>query len=257
MFLLKYIMRPLLYLRYWFHRVTRTGSFGPGRARQVRASSRTRPGTDSRNPVKAGLFRHHVKQFHESSCSVASVAGVVNTLLEIQGRLNSKPVTQLQLLDRVRAAHWKERMGPRGYQGRRGLPLEVLGRVVEASLQVYGITYKSVDIVRARRSAANAPAIRRRLLARLEGCENTGSGIIIAHFDQGSFVPELNIPHISPVGGFDPATRTVTVLDVDPYQPRPYQVSFDTFYSGISTHYQHIFHHFGYGRGGYIYIRLK
>lgn len=248
---LKYLMRTVLVIRYLFHKITRTGSFGRRRGRQVRQAFRP-----TGIPVKDGLFRYHVKQFHESSCSVATVASAVNTLMAAQGLFNGSPVTQKDLLDTVTTAHWKERMGPDGYRGRRGLPLEVLGQVVASSLNTYGIRHQTVDVVRARRAAGPSRAIQATLRSRLERFEKKGDGILIAHFDQGSFVPELNIPHISPVGGYDPVSGTVTLLDVDPSQPHPYRISFDTFYKGISTNYQNIFRWFGYGRGGYIYIQI-
>ena len=249
--ILLYLMRSVLYLRYFFHKISFTGAFGPHRVRRETWMP------DSRgNPLKAGLCRHHVKQFHESSCSVASVVCVVNTLLENQGRLPKEPVTQQALLDRVTAAHWKERMGPDGYRGRRGLPLPVLGQVVKASLDHFHISHQGIEVVQATRDPAGTAAFCRTLWSRLDGFERRGNGIIIAHFDQGTLVPDLNIPHISPVGGFDPDTGNVTLLDVDSSQPRPYTVPFNRFFQAISTNYLHLFHFFGYGRGGYVYIRL-
>ena len=246
-----YLMRSVLYLRYFFHKITATGSFGRRHARWEKTLVPSR-----KNPVKDGLFRHHVRQFHESSCSVATVACVVNTLLEVQGRLPNPPVTQQDLLDKVTTAHWKERMGPNGYQGRRGLPLAVLGQVVKNSLDVFEIAHQGVEVVETTRDPGKVRACRQTLLTRLSGFETRADSIIIAHFDQGSLLPELNIPHISPVGGFDPHTGRVLLLDVDTAVPHPYTVCFDTFYRAISTHYQHLFHLFGYGRGGYVYIRL-
>lgn len=250
MFVLKYIMRSYLYLRYFFHKITRTGSFGPSRARYL-----VDPHQDGKNPLKNALFHHQVKQFHESSCSVASVVCVVNALLEQNQALGQDPITQEEILERVKTAHWKERMGPNGYKGRRGLPLEVLGQVVQAGLEAYEIPFLSLEIVQAQGGDAAGP-IEKKLLSRLEQFETLGNCLIIAHFDQGCFVQDLNIPHISPVGGYDRDTGQVTVLDVDPSQPLAYQVSFDTFYKGISTHYNHVFRHFGYGRGGYIFIQV-
>ena len=248
MFVLKYIMRSYLYLRYFFHKITRTGTFGPNRARYL-----VSPHGGGKHFLKTALIRHHVKQFHESSCSVASVVCVVNTLLE--KNKGQGPVTQQEILERVKTAHWKERMGTNGYKGRRGLPLDVLGQVVKASLDAYEIPYLSLEIVQAQRGDLSQP-IKKALLSRLEQFESLDNCLIIAHFDQGCFVQDLNIPHISPVGGYDRDTRQVTVLDVDPSQPLPYQISFDTFYKGISTHYNHVFKHFGYGRGGYIFIQI-
>lgn len=248
--ILFYLMRCVLYLRFFFHKLTATGSYGRSRARRASMAPMVQ-----NNPVKAGLYRHYVKQFHESSCSVASVACVVNTLLENQGRLPKKPVTQQDLLNRVTAAHWKQRMGPDGYQGRRGLPLPVLGQVVKASLDVFKIDYQDVQVVQATRDPSKAADFCQTLKFRLNRFDRFGDGIIMAHFDQGSLVTDLNIPHISPVGGFDPDTGDVTILDVDSSQPYPYTVSFNRFYRAISTNYLHLFHLFGYGRGGYIYIK--
>ncbi|MCP4718071.1 MAG: phytochelatin synthase [Desulfobacteraceae bacterium] len=251
MLVLKYIMRSYLYLRYFFHKTTGTGTFGKNRANYIPT-----PYKKTENQLKNALFRHHVKQFHESSCSVASVVSVVNAILEKTNPVNQEPITQQQILEKVRTAHWKERMGADGYKGRRGLPLKVLGQIVKASLDAYEINYHSLEIVQARAGKKSSRPIRKILLSRLGQFETQGNCMIIAHFDQGCFVQDLNIPHISPVGGFDPDTQKVTILDVDPSQPHPYQISFDTFYKGISTHYNHVFKHFGYGRGGYIYIQI-
>ncbi len=251
MYISRLMMRTYLYLRFCFHKITRTGSFGFSRAEFIPV-----PHQGSGNLLKDSLFRHHVKQFHEASCSVASVVGVINAILEKERPLDFIPITQREILDRVRAGHWKERMGDKGYHGRRGLPLAVLAQVVQASLDAYGIRYRSVETVQAKRPGRSSRSIREALVSRLKQFENQGDCLIIAHFDQGSFVQELNIPHISPVGGFDPDTAKVTLLDVDPSQPHPYKVDFDTFYRGISTDYHQMFKSFGFGRGGYIFIRL-
>ncbi len=140
------LMRTVLYLRFFFHKFSATGSFGKNPARYESFLP-----TIEGNPIKAGLFRHHVRQFHESSCSVASVACVVNALLESQGRLPGTTVSQQDLLNRVTTAHWKERMGPNGYRGRRGLPLPELGQVVTASLKVFNISHQGVEVVPATR----------------------------------------------------------------------------------------------------------
>ena len=209
------------------------------------------------NMTKNLLFKYHVKQFHESSCSVASVACVVNALLEIQGKKPATPVTQHQLLDRVRTAHWKERMSDGGYKGKRGLPIDVLGDVVKQSLKVYNITHSTVEIVWADLNEKGAQRLKNALRDRLKQFESDGSCVLIAHFDQGSFLPEFHIPHISPVGGYDEQADTVTMLDVDPAVALPYQIPFETFFKGISFDYYQIFKPYGYICGGYILVRLQ
>jgi len=248
---LRWVLRPYLYLTYAFEKCLQRGAFGKNRAVfddpcQEQQST----------PLKTSLFAHHVKQFHESSCSVASVVSVINALLERNGRLTFPPITQHQLLDTVTAAHWKERMSPEGYNGRRGLPLHVLERVVRASLTTYQIPHRFVEAVQASKHPRQSRQMKNQLRKRLQEFEKHGDSLIIAHFDQGHFLPELHIPHISPVGGFDRATDRVMILDVDPFVPHFYHVPFEQFYAGLSHDYNVIFQRYGYGSGGYIHIQL-
>ncbi|RJQ58585.1 MAG: phytochelatin synthase [Desulfobacteraceae bacterium] len=240
-------IHTILYLPFVFHKVTRSGSFGPCRAEDVDG-----PVPAGGNPLKAGLWKHHVKQFHESSCSVATVVSVVNAL---RGA-DAAPITQMDILETVRTAFWKERMSEKGHKGRRGLPLPVLGEVVTSSLDQYGIGYAAVETVQAQKDPRHSKTIKEVLRRRLNDFEKKGNCLIIAHFDQGAYVPTLNIPHISPVGGFDPHTGEVILLDVDPQQEKPYRVRFDTFYKGLASDYNHVFRPFGYRSGGYVYIKL-
>jgi len=248
--LLRSLIRPYLFARYGFHRLTGTGSFRCGRRRFVQNEP------DPAWPaLKQALWRCHVSQFHESSCSVASVVTCINAIRQVQGN-PSPPVTQHEILDRVTTGHWKERMQPGGYRGRRGLPLPLLARVVEDSLTAYRLDHKGVTFVHTPPKTPVHSPVRTRLRQRLRNFDRCGDGLVIAHFDQGTLVPTLNIPHISPVGGFDAASGAVTMLDVDPEEPRFYQVPFEAFFEAVSTDYHQVFRAFGYGSGGYVYIRL-
>ncbi|NOX34640.1 MAG: phytochelatin synthase [Deltaproteobacteria bacterium] len=251
MVFLKWVIRPYLYIQYFFQKFTKQGAFGADQAVYIK-----KPCKNTGNFLKDGLFKYHVKQFHESSCSVASIVSVVNTLLERQGSLNGTCVTQQDLLEKVKTAHWKERMSDNGYKGRRGLPLHTLGKVLKASLKAYDIPYQSVEIVQTTGDPAKLKNTRKLLRDRLEQFEKKSNCLIISHFDQGSFIKDLHIPHISPVGGFDPVSGRVTLLDVDSTQAWPYQVSFDTFYKGLSYNYNFIFRKFGYAEGGYVCLTL-
>lgn len=249
--LLRRLIRPYLYTRYGFHRVTGTGPFGRHRHQRDAAVAR-----DEWPPLKQALWRHHVKQLHESSCSVASVVACVNAVRATTTGA-PHPITQTEILDRVATGHWKERMRAGGYRGRRGLPLPLLGRVVKDSLAVFGLTVRHVDVVQTRKNEPLRSPVRTTLRRRLQRFDGRGDGLIIAHFDQGTLLPTLNIPHISPVGAYDAAAGQVTILDVDPEQDVPYRISFDRFYQALSCDYHHIFEAFGYGSGGYVYIRLR
>jgi len=248
---LRWVIFSYLYLQNFFQKMTKTGPFGVGRADYIPG-----PYKNTGNILKDGMFKHHVKQFNGYSCSVASVVTVVNTLMDSAGTLNGHPVTQQAILEKVKTAHWKERMGNNGYKGRRGITLNTLGHVVKTSLDAYEIVYKSVETVQALKDPKQSRKIKQTLRSRLEQFESKDNCLIISHFDQGCYVQDLHIPHISPVGEFDRTTGKVTLLDVDPSQPHPYQISFDTFYKGLSSNYNIAFRMFGYGEGGYIYIRM-
>jgi len=246
---LRIVLRAWLLLPYGFRKLTATGAFGKKGGVYVDG-----PGSCHGHALKAALWQHHVKQYHGASCSVASVATVVNALLATQ-RPGHRPVSQQELLGKVRTGNWKERMSSRGDRGRRGLPLPLLGEVVESSLRAFDVRYREVETVCVSRKAASSRRVRNTLLGHLTGFERSGRTLIIAHFDQGAFVRTLSIPHISPVGGFDPGTRHVTLLDVDPGE-RPYRVPFDTFLKGLSSDYHNVFRPLGYGSGGYVRITL-
>ncbi len=250
MSLRRFLIHAYLHVPYAFHKITGTGAFGPEQARYI-----TGVIPSGGNLLKAALLKHYVKQFHASSCSVASVVSVLNAIREVQGD-PGPALSQLDLLERVRTAHWKERMSEKGYNGRRGLPLPVLGEVVKSTLDTFRIRYSRLETVAASQTSPQSQQTRDVLRQRLCDFEARGDRMIIAHFDQGVYVPALNIPHISPVGGYDPDSGEVIVLDVDRDQPGPYRIGFDTFYKGISNNYQHVLRLFGYSTGGYVYIRL-
>ena len=248
--LLRAITLAYLYVPYCFQKLSRTGPFSDQGATFIPL-----PIPSNGSGLKKALIRHYVKQYHVSSCSVASVATVVNAL-RCGEYDHPRPVTQMDILARVRIGNWKERMSKSGYNGRRGLPLELLGKIVKGSLLAYGLGHTAVETVQINVRTGQSKKIKAQLYRRLTEFETKGNGIIIAHFNQGAYVPTLGIPHISPVGGFDTRTGQVMLLDVDATQQGPYQVDFDTFYKGLSCTYNPVFRHFGYKNGGYVFIKL-
>jgi len=248
--LLRQLTRLYFYTRYGFHRATGTGAFRDGRPKYLDGGVQPQW-----NSLKQALWNSYVKQFHESSCSVAGVVSCINAVRSLAND-GAAPVSQSEILDRVTTGHWKERMSEDGYRGRRGLPLPLLGEVVKESFEAYGIRFREVDVVRTPKNPSGRSSVKSTLKTRLRAFDRVGSGLIIAHFDQGSLVPALNIPHISPVGAYDAVADRVTVLDVDPDQPSPYEVDFDTFYRGLASDYHRVLAPFGYDGGGYVHVRL-
>jgi hypothetical protein len=166
------------------------------------------------------------------------------------------PISQVDILERVRTGNWKERMSEKGDNGKRGLPLPLLGEIVKSSLDAYEIEYKEIETIEAPKKSGQTEKVIKELKERLSDFETKGDCLIIAHFDQGAFLRTLNIPHISPVGGFDAKTDDVTILDVDPQQERPYKITFDTFCKGLFSNYHHVLKPFGYKSGGYVFVKL-
>jgi len=250
MTLRKALRRAYLYFIYGFGKITGAGAFGPNRAITLHGNF-----SSEGNPLKTALWKHHVKQFHGASCSVASVVSVVNALRELQ---SPQPIviSQMDILEKVNTANWKERMLQADYKGRRGLPLAVLGDVVKSSLDTYGINYKTVETVAALKSPRQSKRIRDVLRQRLLDFEEQGNCLIIAHFDQGVYVPALNIPHISPVGAYDRKSGEVVILDVDPEVKSPYRIGSDTFYKGLCSNCHRVFRSSAFSRGGYVFVKL-
>jgi hypothetical protein len=245
-----------MYLAYGYSRLLGIGPFGRSRPVYLDDARREKLPDDAAaggNRLKAALHRHHVRQYHEASCSVASVTTALNAMRALSAN-QGDPITQQELLERVRCGHWKERMQPEGHKGRRGLPLPLLGAVTAASLTVYGIHPKKMDVTPT--PDRRATPARRQLRRRLTRFETHGDCLILAHFNQGALVPALSIPHISPVGGYDPAGDRVLLLDVDPDQPAPYSVTFDRFFRALSCDYLGLLQPFGYESGGYVFIQL-
>lgn len=247
---LRVLTHAYLYIPFGIQRLLEKGAFG-----KDAACFTPSPVAPDDNDLKKALFRHYVRQYHEFSCSVASVTTVINALRTGKNE-SPPPIAQMEILNRVRIGHWKARMSEKGYSGRHGLPLALLGEIIKTGLELYGVTLTAVETVHADKRPDKAKKIKETLQNRLIEFESKGNCLIIAHFNQGVYVPALALPHISPVGGFNRRTDRVTLLDVDPTQPAPYQVGFDVFYKGLASSFNPICTHFGYKGGGYVFVRL-
>ncbi len=245
--LFRHMLRSLLRLRVLYLKILRRGPHGEPARHLSHAELDTIKAGD---PRFKRLVENRASQETESSCSAASVACVINAM----GK-NEKPRVnnQMDLLETIRAGRWKERLSPEGWQGRRGLPLDVLGDVVPAALRYHEIEAEvEVHPFYLKEEEADRIQRAREILDRFASEPDTS---LIAHFDQGSFLPVLTIPHISPVGRWNPETETVIMLDVDPDQPIPYEISLSRFADGIASDYGGLLRPYGYSHGGLVVIK--
>ncbi len=172
------------------------------------------------------LINHYTGQESGNYCSVAAVTIVLNAIARTSGdlRANDANYRQSKLLDDVKAAHWKERLTDKGWEGRKGLTLAELEEVVLDTFKTYGIKGWTVT----RRSFTDAtPGALGELRALLEANEASADDFVIVHFLQDKLTndPGGPYPHISPLGAYDAASGRVLVLDVDREYYGPYWVS--------------------------------
>ncbi len=199
------------------------------------------------------MLNFYLRQLNPYSCSVASVATVLNTIL---ARLNRNkvfnPIDQESLLIKVRTANWRERVSMAGFRGKHGLSITALGMVVKSALRAYDIPYKQINTTVLHKGLKTLKKEKARLLSLLRKICTEQNIYIIAHFTQGVYTGDWFGGHISPVGSFDPETNGVFILDVDDQTDAPYWVPFEVFFEGLVGEAKTI----GPQEGGYVSITL-
>ncbi|MBU0991005.1 MAG: phytochelatin synthase family protein [Proteobacteria bacterium] len=203
------------------------------------------------------LLVHYVHQFNDAACSVATVATVLNAIMDMNHGNSHHTISQKEILNTVRVVDWKERIMPSGRGTKRGLPLKELGIAVENTLKTYKISFEKISVTHLDHKDLDWPVERETLLNRLTAFEQSDNQYMIAHFNQGIFLKGLHLPHISPVGAFKVNTKEVLVLDVDKDGPGPYWVPFDVFFKGLSNDFNGKLADYGYTGGGYVQFQLN
>ncbi|MCM2324739.1 MAG: phytochelatin synthase family protein [Oligoflexia bacterium] len=191
------------------------------------------------------LTPYYAGQLNDASCSLASVAMVVNAARA--GRslgADDELATQLGLLERVKNPAWKR--SPGGLVA--GVTLEQLGGLVSDGLKAYGLTPLSVEVVHVPDSS---PASVRKVRKALTENEKSDSDFIIANFDQQVFTDDASVGHIAPVAAYDAGSRRVLIFDPDRRWYEPYWVSEEVFVRGMATR------DFTAGKHrGYVHVRI-
>jgi hypothetical protein len=221
-----------------------------------RADRSTRRNDDramSTSEVYSALRRFQQYQFNNYSCSVATVAMLVNAARCLMNNgAKHRVIHQEEILKRVTLDHWAERVSAAGYKGRHGLPFDHFGRVVKASFNAFDIPYFTIEAVATPPQAADKKTHWSRLLAALESMAHSDRELIGAYFTQGAFIGQWHGHHVSPVGAYNAADQRVLILDVDAEQFDPYWVPLERFYEGLLGQ-TNIYNNIG---GGYVSIRL-
>jgi hypothetical protein len=178
----------------------------------------------------ANLVSYYVPQHDERSCSVASVAMLVNAVRAGRRAVNvGGCITPRALLDRVGCPDWSSAVGPGGD----GVGLEELAGLVLHSLSVCGIERCAVDCIHVRSVSRKARSKARQALLQAARSPNH---FILVNFLQSLYTgnPAATVGHYAPVGGYD-AQRRVFILDPDSRWHEPYWISEDAFLNGMAT----------------------
>jgi hypothetical protein len=174
---------------------------------------------------------YYLPQLTESSCSVASVAMLMNGLrANLPLGANDTLVTEPGLLARAASAAWKKAAA----QGGDGVSLDRLGQMIERSLAAYGLGAHEVEVVHVESASDAGLARLRQVLAENEA---SADDFILIDFIQSVFTgdPEGNVGHIAPIAAYDAERQRVLVLDPDRRWYEPYWVADRTLLEGMAT----------------------
>lgn len=161
---------------------------------------------------------------------------VLNAIIGTKGTrcADQTNVHQTELLDRVKAADWKQRVMENEGKIRKGLTLAQLEEVAVDALKTYGI--KGWQIWRGIYEDGDKEDLEA-LREILKTNEASSDDFIILHFLQDKLTddPGGPYPHISPVGAYDAGTDRVLILDVDRKYYEPYWVSVERLLTALSA----------------------
>lgn len=179
------------------------------------------------------LTGYYVPQFNGYACSVGAVTMAVNAArVRMAKTADDKVVTQPDIIEKVKAEHWKERVTEVGYQGVHGVELDALGKITEAAFREYGFPKAKAKVVHVNDTSA---ATKKALVDALVRNEKSDRDFILANFNQQAFTDDADVGHIAPIGAYDAALGRVLIMDPDRDYYEPYWVSVDAFLAGMAT----------------------
>lgn len=154
-------------------------------------------------------------QFTTSACSIASVTMALNGLRGLPKKASAKIPTQQAVLQKVGDTGWSARSS----EGGDGVTYRQLRRYTRQAMDAYGMKKATITSFHPERADTATLSKTRRLLERNEA---TADNVALVYFNQGVLTGDWNGPHVSVVGGYDPAADRVLILDVDQEWYIPY-----------------------------------
>lgn len=175
------------------------------------------------------LIPYYIPQQTGSSCSVATVAMIVNAArVGTPFTSENKLATESDLLEKVNQGAWKKEK----WALHRGASLEELKPLLEASLKNYGVSPLSIEMVH---TSDESESTQKQLHEHLLEIGKTSHEFILANFVQGVYTGDADVGHYAPLGAYDAEKKRVLVLDPDREWYEPYWVSEKTLLKGMAT----------------------
>ena len=201
------------------------------------------------------LLPYYLPQRTDSSCSVASVAMLVNALRAGRRLGADEPlVTEAGLLGALGDREWERATA----EGGEGVDLEQLGALIERVLSAYGLEPYRVDVVHV---DSTSEETRARLRAVLSRNERSGEDFVLVNFLQSTLTgdPDGAVGHIAPIAAYDASRDRALVLDPDRRWYEPYWVPLDALLEAMATRDPTVASAEVGGRGwrGFVHVRTR
>jgi hypothetical protein len=182
-----------------------------------------------RAPDYWALSPYYVPQVTRASCSLATVATLLNALRGLPAHSEERLISQESLLTPTAASkspdpEWvekaKEWSGKVSEAGS-GVTFSEFRQYVVASLKAYGLDAEVIVFKPTDRSKGALNQLRQLLAAN----ERSASDIALIYYNQGVVTGDWDGPHLSPIGAYDRGHRRVLIMDVDRQWYVPYWTS--------------------------------
>lgn len=182
--------------------------------------------------VFRAMSHYYLVQRNGTSCSLATATMILNTVRDIQSHQRlDKPATQNEVLEMVNNPLWDAATADDGP----GVTLEQCGQLLKEMFAAYNIKGVSVEIVYVNDKSETMRKTIHQDLVDINNANN-GTTLLALNFDDRTFINfDIDVGHISPVGGYDPVTGLVLILDVDREWTGPYWISEETMLDGMNT----------------------
>jgi hypothetical protein len=193
------------------------------------------------------LSAFYIPQTTTSDCSAAAVTMAVNALRGLPADADQEIVTEDNLLEAANDAEWTTKVADEGP----GVTFADTEKYLRESLD--GFDLKDAAITAVQPASDDAAALAA-LETALRENETSPDNVMLVYFNQGVITGDWDGPHISAIGAYDVARKTVLIMDVDRDWYVPYWTSTKTLLAALVKPISDEHGVLAGGKGGYLLI---